>query len=121
MRSRYLVIILLSAIIFAVIFAQQMTGSLGSQPEKAAERAVVRTSVSIAVEPKAIQEMQRQDGSAVLEQRCSQCHTAQTLEQIKQPRDDWEKSLVKMETFGVHLDDAEKAGLLDFLAGDERP
>jgi hypothetical protein len=38
------------------------------------------------------------------------------LEQIVQPRSDWEEELAEMEGFGVRLDEAEKAILLDYLA-----
>jgi hypothetical protein len=36
--------------------------------------------------------------------------------QIKKPRAEWEKTLAQMEAMGVHLDNSEKAVLLDYLA-----
>ena len=135
MRSRYLVVTMLSAILFAMFLALRGARSLpeGSisptdlPAKKAAAGETVEAQVeagmhtSTKVELATTQGTQRQDGSVILEGRCTQCHTAQMIEQIRQPRADWEKSLAKMETFGVQLDESERAVLLDFLAGDERP
>jgi hypothetical protein len=67
-----------------------------------------------------IQVMSQQDGHFLLENHCSQCHLTQTLEQNKKSRADWEKILDKMEQFGVQLDDAEKAILLDYLVASNK-
>jgi cytochrome c5 len=135
MRTRYLVVTMLGAIIFVVIFALRAAGSppessvtpTESPPDQAAmaEQVEVQiggdTAVSATVELAATQETQGQDSSLILEEHCSQCHTAESLEQIKQTRADWERSLAKMEGFGVKLDEHEIAVLLDYLAAAELP
>lgn len=135
MRSRYIFIIVLSAVIFIAILALRGAGSLpegsvtptDSPPDQAAmaEQVEVQiggdTAVSTTVELAATQDTQGQDSSLILEEHCSQCHTAESLEQIKQTRANWEKSLAKMEGFGVKLDEVEKAVLLDYLAAAEQP
>ena len=128
MRSRYIFVTMLAAIIFAVILAQRAAGSLpgsrasetGSQPERAAAAEAVEVQIAEPTpttdEPAATQEGRNRDGQVVLEAHCTQCHTAQMLEQINQPRADWEKSLAKMEGFGVTVNETEKAVLLDYLS-----
>lgn len=56
------------------------------------------------------------DGRRLLKERCAQCHVVQLLESSRLGRTEWEKTLTRMETMGVHLSDAERSALLDFLA-----
>ena len=63
-----------------------------------------------------IKAMPIQDGPSILESRCVQCHTEQSILQKNKTRADWDKALIKMERLGVHLSDPEKVVLLDYLA-----
>jgi hypothetical protein len=72
--------------------------------------------MSATVEPATSQVSQVQDGPSLVESRCTQCHIAQGLQQIKKSRLEWEKSLAHMESIGVHLSDSEKDVLLDCLS-----
>jgi len=56
------------------------------------------------------------DGPSLLQNHCAQCHLVKLLEQSKKSRDDWEKTLSRMEEIGVRLSDAERSVLLDHLA-----
>lgn len=135
MRSRFAIIIVLSGVVFAAIFALRAAGSLPqiavSPTDAPRVEAAAAEPVEVQIEEQTpmpatvalamTQEAERQDGPALLKEHCTQCHTAQMLEQINQPRGDWEKALAKMEGFGVTLDEAEKVVLLDYLAVGEQP
>jgi mono/diheme cytochrome c family protein len=77
--------------------------------------------ISTAAEPAAPQETPINDGTALLERHCAKCHLVQRLQQIKKPPSEWEKTLTQMETMGVHLEDAEKVDLLEYLTAADKP
>lgn len=56
------------------------------------------------------------DGAALLDERCSACHSAGVPKQLKMSRSDWDKTVSSMVGRGAKLTDAEKAVLLDYLA-----
>jgi cytochrome c5 len=96
------------------------TNSLSDVGDALVERVEVQADagglISATTEPVTPQVTPLQDGLSLLESRCTQCHIAQWLMQIKKPRAKWEKTLAQMEAMGVHLDNSEKAVLLDYLA-----
>ena len=77
--------------------------------------------VSTAIEPAAPQERPKKDGTALLESHCAKCHLVKWLQQIKKPPGEWEKTLAQMEAMGVHLQDAEKVDLLNYLTDADKP
>lgn len=72
-------------------------------------------------EPAAPQVTPPQGGLLLLEDHCAQCHAVQMLEQSQKSRTEWEITLARMEGIGVHLSDAEKVILLDYLAVADEP
>ena len=72
-------------------------------------------------EPVATQEMSLQDGSLLLQSRCSACHLIPWLEQFKKTGSEWEEILARMEAKGVKLSETEKGALVDFLAVIDQP
>jgi mono/diheme cytochrome c family protein len=56
------------------------------------------------------------DGAALLEDRCSVCHSANRAKQSPRSRDQWDQTVSRMIGKGAHLSDAEKQVLVDYLA-----
>lgn len=77
--------------------------------------------ISTATDPAASQETPTTDGTALLERHCAKCHLVQWIQQIKKSPGEWEKTLAQMEGMGVHLQDAEKVELLNYLTTANRP
>ena len=62
-----------------------------------------------------------QEGSLLLQNRCTQCHSLENVLQAKKTRAEWEETLSKMESFNVKISDSEKHVLLDYLTIVENP
>jgi len=77
--------------------------------------------ISPTIPPVVSQVTPSQDGLSIIESRCTQCHVAQQLKQIKKPRSEWEKTLAQMEMMGVHLSDSERGALFNYLAVADKP
>ena len=56
-----------------------------------------------------------EDGEALLEARCSGCHSADRARQTTKTRDGWDQSVTRMIDKGAQLTEAEKAVLVDYL------
>ena len=55
------------------------------------------------------------DGEALLEARCSTCHSADRARQVTKTGDEWDQSVSRMIDKGAQLTEAEKAVLVDYL------
>jgi hypothetical protein len=62
-----------------------------------------------------------EEGPLLLQTRCTQCHSLQTVLQVKKTRTEWEETLSKMESFKVKISDTEKKVLLDYLTTVDNP
>ena len=62
-----------------------------------------------------------QEGPLLLETRCTQCHSLETVLQIKKTRAEWERTLSQMESLNVKISDSEKKVLLDYLTSVDDP
>lgn len=56
-----------------------------------------------------------EDGEALLEARCSGCHSADRARQVTKTRDGWDQSVSRMIDKGAQLTEAEKVLLVDYL------
>ena len=56
------------------------------------------------------------DGAALLEDRCSECHSTNKVKQAPRSKSDWESNVNRMIQKGASLSDAEKQALVDYLA-----
>jgi len=56
------------------------------------------------------------DGAALLEDRCSVCHSTNKAKQAPRTKSDWEKTVLRMIDKGAQLNEAEKQALIDHLA-----
>ena len=56
-----------------------------------------------------------EDGEALLEARCSGCHSADRARQVTKTRDGWDQSVTRMIDKGAQLTEAEKVLLVDYL------
>ena len=56
------------------------------------------------------------DGAALLEDRCSECHSANKAKQSPRSKSDWESTVTRMIQKGANLSDVEKQALVDYLA-----
>jgi hypothetical protein len=73
------------------------------------------------IEPPASLELEAQDGPALMQSRCTQCHMLTWLKQVKKTRSDWAITLEKMESLNVSLTGTEETVLLDYLAIPDEP
>ncbi len=71
--------------------------------------------------PTSSSETALQEGSSLLQTRCTQCHSLKTIQQAKKTRAEWEKTLSKMESFGAKISDTEKNVLLDYITSVNKP
>lgn len=72
--------------------------------------------ISAATEPSESPVASPQDGSSLLQIHCAKCHSVKLLERTNKPHEEWERILLRMEKTAVHLTDAERSVLLDYLA-----
>ena len=56
------------------------------------------------------------DGEALLQARCTVCHTLDRVKQAKKTSDQWDQTVASMIGKGAKLTDDEKAVLVDYLA-----
>ena len=62
-----------------------------------------------------------QDGEALLEARCSTCHSADRARQVTKTRDGWDETVTSMINRGAQLTEAEKMVLVDYLTSTYGP
>ena len=62
-----------------------------------------------------------QEAPLLLQTRCTQCHSLETVLQVEKTRVEWEEALSKMESFNVEISDSERKVLLDYLTIVENP
>ncbi len=136
MRTRYLFIVTLCvAVLVAGIvliganFVRAGTNLLSKTTPQAtgaqAPRTPVTTEVGLSNPSKVVPTPSiaapPENGSSLLQSRCTQCHELQWLRQVKKTRTGWDETVSQMEWFGVKISDAEKTVLLDYLAGVDEP
>lgn len=103
-RSNLPIIVLLAA--FTVTMAMLTACTNGStEPTK-----VESTEVTAPMEMPAI------DAAALLETRCSICHSADKPRQSQKTHEGWDSTVSRMIKKGAKLTDAEKTALVDYLA-----
>jgi cytochrome c5 len=56
------------------------------------------------------------DGKALLENRCTQCHSMGRIESKKLSADEWKGIVSRMVGKGANLNDAEQQAVIDYLA-----
>ncbi len=56
------------------------------------------------------------DGAALLQARCTVCHTLDRVKQAKKTSDQWDQTVTTMMGKGAKLTAEEKAALVDYLA-----
>ena len=97
------------------------SGVQGVQP-KSSEIPTEIGSLSLSTKaPTSSPEMALQEGPLLLETRCTQCHSLETVLQVTKTRAEWEKTLSKMESLNVNISDSEKKVLLDYLTSVDDP
>ena len=62
-----------------------------------------------------------QEAPLLLQTRCTQCHSLETVLQVEKTRVEWKETLSKMESFNVEISDSERKVLLDYLTIVENP
>lgn len=63
-----------------------------------------------------VQPAANSEGAALLDQRCSVCHSPDRAKQAPRSKIDWETTVTRMIGKGAQLSDAEKQTLVDYLA-----
>ena len=56
------------------------------------------------------------DGKALMNERCTVCHSTERIQAAKKSKAEWEATVSRMKGKGAKLNDAETTALLDFLA-----
>ena len=56
------------------------------------------------------------DGAALLEERCTECHSLDRTTSKQKTREEWEKTVVRMVDRGAQLNEEEQAILIAYLA-----
>jgi hypothetical protein len=135
MRPRYIFATIGSVAVFFVILVMLAAGfippdAISKRSSQSAVNSRTPDSAEVQVdagtpqfstpEPLATPVALEQDGPSLLKSRCAQCHITRSLEQIKKSQAEWETTLAKMETMGVHLDEAEKVVLVEYLAAADK-
>ena len=55
------------------------------------------------------------DGAALLEERCTVCHSLDRVTQAQKTREEWEQTVVRMVGKGTQLNADEQATLIEYL------
>ena len=58
------------------------------------------------------------DGNAVIDAKCTTCHTRERVDAAEKDRMGWEETVDRMIGKGIDMSDEERTAVLDFLAGD---
>jgi cytochrome c5 len=61
------------------------------------------------------------DGTALLEERCTVCHSLDRVMQAQKTRDEWEQTVTRMVGKGAQLTEDEQATLPEYLAATYGP
>ena len=56
------------------------------------------------------------DGEALLQERCSTCHSLDRVTRLQKSREEWEQTVTRMVSKGAELSEDEQAVLVDYLA-----
>ena len=56
------------------------------------------------------------DGKTLVEERCTKCHSLETVTGAKKSPDGWQSNVERMIGHGAQLDEAEKAAVIDYLS-----
>jgi hypothetical protein len=56
------------------------------------------------------------DGAALLEERCTTCHSLERTTSVRKSRDEWEQTVIRMVSRGAELNAEEQEILIDYLA-----
>jgi len=134
MKPRHIFISIIFVLIIAVMIVMATSGSLlpgtgtSISPTSDVRKLLVeRTEAQIdtsvlpdsSPEPVETQVESQDDGQALLQRECSECHAINLLLEIKKSRVEWEKTLSFMNGMGVHMDEAEEGILLEYLSAAE--
>lgn len=81
------------------------------------------TALPTAVPPTAMlpTEMPALDGAALLDTRCSVCHSTDRVKRARKTAEQWEQTVTRMIGKGAQLTEAEKKVLVDYLANTYSP
>jgi cytochrome c5 len=61
------------------------------------------------------------DGEALLQERCTECHSLSRTTSASKSREQWEQTVTRMVDYGAALSDEEQAGLIEYLAENYGP
>ena len=61
------------------------------------------------------------DGKALMNERCTVCHSTERIQAAKKSKAEWETTVSRMKGKGAKLNDAETTALIDFLAATYKP
>lgn len=105
-------------IAFLLITACSSTSPATQPAEKLQQPAALATATTVqpAVPATESQPGPALDGAALLQDRCSECHSPDRVKQRPQTKDQWDRVVTNMIGRGAQLNEAEKQALVDYLA-----
>lgn len=56
-------------------------------------------------------------GAQLVQQKCTRCHSIDRVQTAQKDRAGWTATVERMVTHGLQVTDAEKAAIIDYLAG----
>ena len=105
MSNKQIAVAIYTVALICVIAVMSACGSSSPQPT-AQPQATVQGSSPVPVA----------DGAALLQERCTVCHSLDRVKQAKKTRDQWTQTVTKMISNGAKLNAAEQSTLLDYLS-----
>lgn len=61
------------------------------------------------------------DGEALVQERCTTCHTAERIDNASKTAEEWAVTVDRMISYGAQLNDAERQAVIDYLAATHGP
>lgn len=129
-KTRLILLVSMMVMIFLVSCKSGGTQATPVQPALDQPAQVESTKAALAEEQPtqaAAQETQpadqitTQEGEQLLQERCSVCHGVRTVTGEKKTAQQWQQTVERMMRKGAKLSDAEKAVIVDYLAGKYAP
>jgi cytochrome c5 len=104
-RNKQITVAIYTVALICVIAIMSACGSSSPQPTAQPQATVQATSPVPAA-----------DGAALVQERCTVCHSLDRIQQAKKTRDQWTQTVTKMISNGANLNAAEQSTLLDYLS-----
>lgn len=87
-----------------------------TEPGAAATPSATEAATQDAAATEASGEAAALDGEALVQERCTVCHTAERIDNASKTAEEWASTVDRMIGYGAQLNDAERQAVIDYLA-----